>query len=96
MHADTRCHCQSCTIRGLVGPAVLITLGVLFLLDQLQRGQFYFGNTWPTVLVVIGVIHLASALAPREGHRDPGTTRAVSPAVPPGSSQPPPQGNQGL
>jgi hypothetical protein len=68
MGARLRCHCQSCTIRGLMGPAVLITLGVLWLLHEVHGGRFYFGSTWPVILIVIGLVHLASAMASREGH----------------------------
>ena len=68
MAAQLKCHCQSCTIRGLVGPAVVITVGVLWLLDQMHGGRLYFGSTWPVILIVIGLLHLAGAMASREGH----------------------------
>lgn len=91
MGNQVRCHCQSCAIRGLTGPAILITIGVLFLLHQLHGGFFDFGNTWPIILVVIGLLHLASALAPRDGHIDAQTSTAV-PGVPPSppAGAPPP------
>ena len=38
MSTQPRCHCQSCTIRNLTGPAVVITVGVLFLLHQVHGG----------------------------------------------------------
>ena len=63
-----RCACRRCTIRGLMGPAVIITVGVLFLLDQMRGGDFSFGNTYPIILIVIGVISLAAAASPAEGH----------------------------
>ena len=87
MSNQVRCNCQRCAIRSLTGPAVLITVGVLFLLHQLHGGFFHFGNTWPLILVVIGLLHLASALAPRDGHVEAQTSTAV-PGVPP----PPPAG----
>ena len=89
MSTQVRCHCQSCTIRGLTGPSIVITIGVLFLLHQLLGGHFYFGNTWPVLLVVIGLLHLASSLASRQGHAEPGSALAsrVPPAAP--SSHPP-------
>lgn len=62
-----RCNCRRCTIRSLMGPAVIITVGVLFLLEQTRSG-FSFGQTWPVILVVIGIISLASAMAPMDGH----------------------------
>ena len=85
------CHCQSCAIRGLTGPAVVITIGVLFLLHQVHGGRFYFGNTWPVILVVMGILLLASSMAPREGHIEPPTS--VPPAPPPPGVPPanPPQ-----
>jgi cell wall-active antibiotic response 4TMS protein YvqF len=81
MSGQTRCRCQSCTIRGMMGPAILITLGILFLLHQVHGGRFDFGNTWPVILMVIGILLLASSLAPRDGHVEP---------PPPIAPQPPP------
>lgn len=67
--AQSRCRCQRCTIRGLMGPAVLITIGVLFLVQQTDSGwRFGFGQTWPVILLVIGAIKLGEALASTEGH----------------------------
>jgi ABC-type transport system involved in cytochrome c biogenesis permease subunit len=93
MSAQTRCHCQSCTIRGMMGPAILIALGVLFLLHQMRGGRFDFGNTWPVLLMVIGVLLLASALAPRDGHIEPVRPATVPPPPPPAvpPTAPPPQ-----
>ena len=85
-----RCACRSCTIRSLMGPAVVITVGVLFLLEQTRSG-FSFTQTWPIILVVIGVVLLASALAPMDGHITSGTVPPAVPPVPPASQVPPPQ-----
>ncbi len=50
---------------GLIGPLVLITLGVLFLLEELVP-YWGLGRTWPALLVVIGVVKLIeSSLPPR-------------------------------
>ena len=70
-----RCACRRCTIRGMMGPAIIITVGVLFLLDQMSGGNFSFGNTYPVILIVIGAISLGAAASSAEGH--------VSGAVPP-------------
>ena len=80
-----RCHCQSCTIDSLMGPAIITTIGVLFLLGQLVHGEnLGFFHTWPVILVVIGLIKLASAVAPRAGHI------SDRQAPPPAAPQPPP------
>ncbi|HEX3543707.1 MAG TPA: DUF5668 domain-containing protein [Candidatus Acidoferrum sp.] len=81
-----RCNCRRCTIRSLMGPAVVITVGVLFLLEQTRSG-FSFGQTWPVILVVIGIISLASAMAPMDGHIS--SAPAVPPVPPPVTSAPP-------
>jgi hypothetical protein len=48
------CSCARCRCRGLMGPAVLITLGVLFMLSEF--GVVRFHNTWPILLIVIGLV----------------------------------------
>ncbi len=62
-----RCRCRRCTTRSLMGPAVLITLGVLFLIGR-WHGDYEFGRTWPILLLVIGAIKLGEALVASEGH----------------------------
>jgi hypothetical protein len=69
-----------------MGPAVLITIGVLFLLHEVRGDIFDFSNTYPFILIVIGAISLASAVAPMDGHIDPNT--ALPPAVPPATPGP--------
>jgi len=66
-----------------MGPAIIITVGVLFRLDKMRGGNFSFGNTYPVILIVIGVISLAAAASSTEGH----VSGPVPPAVPgaPGS-----------
>jgi len=76
-----RCRCQRCTIRGLMGPAILITIGVLFLFSQSEWEYGYgFHKTWPVILLVIGAVKLAESLASSEGH---GTLPAPG-GMPPG------------
>jgi len=76
-----RCTCQRCSIRGLMGPVVVVTVGVLFLLAEMRGGYFDFGNTYPVILIVIGLISLASAMASSEGHVS--LTPPMPPAIPP-------------
>lgn len=69
-----------------MGPAVLITIGVLFLLHEMRGDMFDFSNTYPFILIVIGAILLASSLAPMDGHVD--SIAAAPPAVPPAAPGP--------
>jgi hypothetical protein len=82
MSNRVRCGCRRCTIRGLMGPAVIITVGVLFLLNEMSGGNFSFGNTYPVILIVIGAISLAAAASSADGH--------VSGPVPPPAPVAPP------
>lgn len=79
-----QCACRRCTIRGLMGPAIVITIGLLFLLDQLHGQYFSFSNTWPVILLVIGAVQLAAALSSSEGHLYPPVVPgAIPPPTPP-------------
>lgn len=80
-----RCACAQCTMRGLMGPVVLITLGVLFLMGRIGWG-LTFGKLWPALLIVIGLVKLAEAMASDEGHIGPGG--APPPPMSPGSNPP--------
>src|SRR3984885_6947947 len=85
------CQCEHCRTRKLMGPAMLITLGVLFLLDSVSRVGF--NRTWPAILLVIGVVKLMQSNASSSGHIGP-LPPAVQPTVQPpaaGSSVPPQQ-----
>jgi hypothetical protein len=42
----------------MTGPLILITLGVLFLLNNLYPGDFPIGRMWPVVLIVIGLVKI--------------------------------------
>ena len=89
MRNQISCHCPRCTIRNLMGPAVIITVGALFLLQEVRGGAFDFSNTYPFILIVIGAILLASALAPMDGHIDSTTAPPIPPNVTPGPPQSP-------
>lgn len=43
-------------LRAIRGPIVLITVGVLFALDQF--GVLRFNETWPLILIVLGLLKL--------------------------------------
>jgi hypothetical protein len=87
------CLCEHCRTRKLMGPAMLVTLGVLFLLDSVSRVGF--GRTWPAILLVVGVVKLMQSNASSSGHVGPlppgvlpGVPTAVPPAVPPNVAPP--------
>ena len=53
-------------MHGLMGPAILITLGIVFLVGR------HNGMLIPAaILIVIGVVKLAQANAPIDGHVNP-------------------------
>jgi len=83
------CVCERCRTRRLMGPAILVTLGVLFLLDNISNIDF--GRTWPAILLVIGVVKLVQSNASYTGHVGPLPPGA--PCYPP--SAPPPPGMPG-
>ncbi|MFI5057870.1 MAG: LiaI-LiaF-like domain-containing protein [Candidatus Acidiferrales bacterium] len=84
MSDRVRCSCRRCTIRSLMGPAILITIGILFLLSEVEGGNFDFSNTYPVIIIVIGVVSLTAALAPMEGH----VFSSAAPPPPPASTPP--------
>ncbi|HKT22983.1 MAG TPA: DUF5668 domain-containing protein [Terriglobales bacterium] len=67
---NRNCHCPRCMAYWLMGPAILITIGVLFLLEQLHVAPF--GRTFPILLIVIGLVKIAQRSAPDMGHVQPG------------------------
>ena len=78
--------CQRCATRGLMGPAVLVTVGLLSLLESTTR--FGWDRTWPLLLVVIGLVKFLQSSASDAGHQStppmPGTPIVA------GEIQPPP------
>jgi hypothetical protein len=64
----------------LMGAAVLITIGVLFLLSTWAHVRFH--NTFPVILIVIGVVLFLRASGSTAGHISPGAPAAGLPAPP--------------
>lgn len=62
-------------VRAVSGPIMLITVGVLFALNNFTQYTF-FGHTWPVLLIVWGLLILA-----RRGFEPP-------PGPPPGGFPP--------
>jgi hypothetical protein len=87
------CPCDRCRTRKLMGPAMLVTIGILFMLENVGNGNLHFGRTWPAILLVIGVVKLVQSNASGAGHIGPlpGAPPAVGPMPPPPA--PPPTSN---
>ena len=82
--------------RSYIGPAVLVTLGTLFLIQSFDGPAFH--RTWPLLLLVIGITKLwESHTSSPEGHDgmppSPGATGTD--IVVSGEVQPPPEVNHG-
>jgi hypothetical protein len=76
------CQCVRCRAHGLMGAAVLITLGVLFLMNNYYILRFEQGL--PALLLVIGCVLLIARTGSTEGHIQPGW---IQPSI----AQPPAQ-----
>jgi hypothetical protein len=61
-----RCGCAQCRTRGLMGPVILVTIGLLFLFGEYTR--YSFGELWPIILIVAGAVKVGESLASSEGH----------------------------
>jgi hypothetical protein len=80
---------RSCK-RGLMGPAILLTLGFQFLLDSM--GVIRFGRTLPLLLVVIGLVKIFQSTAgpgPLDGPLPPSPAGAPPSGFAPGEVPPP-------
>jgi hypothetical protein len=71
------------TIRAIRGPVTLITIGVLFALNNFTR--YGFDQTWPVILIVFGLLSLL-----RRGTQPTGAAPNMPP--PPPYSYPAPGG----
>ena len=79
--SNRTCGCPRCRCRGLMAPAVLVTLGILFTLSEF--GVANFDRTWPLLLIVIGLVKVFQGNAPTDGHMN-----ADAPAIMPGGAPP--------
>lgn len=88
------CSCQRCWWRRAMGPAMVVTLGVLFLLSTLNIRDFHY--TWPVLLIVVGVVKIMQGNASTEGHvalgSAPPEAAAAAPPTNSAAVAPPPGG----
>ena len=76
---NRNCQCTRCRAHGLMGAAVLITLGILFLMDSYH--VIRFDEAVPALLLVIGGVLLVARTGSTEGHIQPGWI--AGPVAPP-------------
>jgi len=84
------CQCDRCRMRRIIGPAIVLTIGVLFLLQTLDVVEF--DRTWPAILLVVGIVKLLQSSASTAGHTGlfGVASRPVGPPPPPPSPPTPP------
>lgn len=73
------CACERCRTRKLMGPTILVTVGIVFLIG--------FWRSWPAILLAIGLVKLMQSNASSAGHVGP---LPPAPVVYPPSAPPPP------
>ena len=79
-----------CRYRSVTGPAILVTIGVIQLLDNLHGPGW--NRTWPIILLVIGVIQLMERGYLGSHYMPPPPPPPTSPPTPP-EQQPPSEVN---
>ena len=79
------CGCGRCMARCMMGPAMVLTTGILFLLDSMNIAELH--RTWPAWLLVVGVVKLLQSSASSAGHVGP---LPPAPPSPPGAGVAPP------
>lgn len=92
-YPNRACSCPRCRIRGAMGPAIMITIGGLFLLQTLDVMSFHY--TWPVILIVIGAVQVLAHSAPATNHVQPAwwmsrTQATMPPQNPPAAPYTPP------
>jgi hypothetical protein len=75
-------------VRAITGPVILITIGVLFAFDRFT--DFRFSQTWPVLLIVIGLLKLGSGARRRYRGYDAYPENPPPQYKRPGDTPPPP------
>ena len=88
--ARRTCSCGRCTTRCLMGPTMVLTTGIIFMLDSLNIASV--DRTWPAWILAVGIVKLLQSSASSDGHIGPlSPPPAVlgSPTPPPAPPSPP-------
>ena len=64
-----KCDCRRCMTRCLMGPAMVLTTGILFMLQTMNIANL--DRTWPAWILVVGIVKLLQSSASSEGHVGP-------------------------
>jgi Domain of unknown function (DUF5668)/B-box zinc finger len=78
------CNCGRCSTRWLMGPAMVLTTGILFLLHTMDIADL--DRTWPAWILVVGIVKLVQSSASSAGHVGP--LPGAPPAAPPSTAPP--------
>jgi hypothetical protein len=86
------CSCGRCSTRWLMGPAMVLTTGILFMFHTMDIADL--DRTWPAWILVVGVVKLLQSSASSVGHVGPlpAAPLAEAPPMPP---PPPPPSDPG-
>ena len=87
------CACGRCRTRCLMGPAMVLTTGVVLLLASLDVADV--GRTWPAWLLVCGIVKLLQSTASSQGHVGPPPPGPPPAAMPPQSPPTSPEPTSG-
>lgn len=86
---NPKCSCARCRARDLMGAALIITTGVLMLLQS--QDVVYIHQSWPVMLLVVGAFSFLGHTASTEGHVQPYGVAAAPVPQPWSGAQPAPQ-----
>jgi hypothetical protein len=88
------CNCGRCSTRWLMGPAMVLTTGILLFFQSMDIAGL--DRTWPAWILVVGIVKLLQSSASSDGHVGalPGTPSPVAPLQPPPPNPTP--SNQGV
>jgi hypothetical protein len=93
------CQCGRCSTRWLMGPAMVLTTGVLLLLETLDVRNAGIEHTWPAWILVVGIVKLLQSSASSAGHVGPlppgPSVMTPPPQPPPSASNPGPTSSSG-
>ena len=79
-------------LRSIKGPVIMITIGVLFAFDRFT--DYHFHQTWPVLLIVIGLLQLIGGRGRRRDYYPPPAGAPPPFYTPPPSASPSAPGQQ--